>query len=916
MQTMRIFFTGIFLFLVTGINYAATDIKAVNLRCNYSENPVGINDTMPTLSWKLTSSFRGQKQTAYQILAASSKALLSEGLADVWNSGKVVSSQSTQVVYAGKQLLSAKRYYWKVRVWDVNGNSSEYSQASFWEMALLHPSDWKAQWISAPPIFDLDKFNNRRTAMCKSKMDDYAEPLPIFRKEFSVTKEIEKATLYIAAPGFYEFFINGQKVGNQILDPAFTNFDKTVLYAIDDITNFVKKGENVAGVMVGNGWYNSVTREVWGFDKAPWRNLPTIKCQLVLTFTDGATETIVSGPTWLTKPGPLEFSSVRQGEYYNALLEAPAWNETGLNTQNWQQARIVAGPMGKLAPQQLPPVKVTETFKPINSKQLANGNTVYDFGQNMAGFAHIQVSGEAGAQIQLVYAEKVNAEGAADQSGIVELNVDMPFQTDRYTLKGIEIERWSPRFVYHGFRYIEVSFTAKKANLISIEAFAIHTSFDKTATFSCSNELINNIQKLTEWSYRNNFVGMPTDCPTREKNGWTGDAQLACETGMTNFAPITSYLKWLNDIVDEQQSNGSLPGIIPTSGWGYYWGNGPAYDIACIVVPVTLYEHTGDSQILRKYYPMMKKYVDYMYSRSPNLITDFGLGDWMPVKTETPVGLTSTGYFYYGASSLAKAAAILGYNNDEAYYAGMSKNIKEAFNKKYFNAATNQYGNGSQTSLSCALYQGLADSLNKAGIVKNLVDAINQNDNHLNCGILGARYIFHTLSDNDNVGLAYKILTQETYPGFGYWVSLGATTLWEDWKGESSRNHIMFGDISSWFFKTLAGIRPDPVQAGFKHFILKPELVDNLSYVNSSYESVYGTIVSNWKIENKKLTYTIRVPVNTVATLYLPSNNMAGVKEGGIAINKADGILIKGYENAKVVLELGAGKYNFTSQLQ
>ncbi len=889
----------------------AQAVQVTGLQCNYATNPLGISEATPSLSWKIIALQRGQRQTAYQILVASDSAKLNEAEADSWNSGKILSDQSVHIPFRGKPLQARQRYHWKVRIWDRNGTLSNYSETNFWEMALLQPEAWKAQWISAPVLFDLEKFNLHRFDMINKVKADYTEPLPLLRKEFIVSKKIQQARLYVAAPGFYAFFLNGKKVGDQVLDPAFTNFDKTVLYTVHDVGSLLQSGANAAGVMLGNGWYNSVTKEVWGFDRAPWRNWPALKCQIEIVYTDGTTDVITSDGSWLAHTGPITFSSLRQGEYYDARLEINGWNLAGLDTSNWQPVRRVAGPLGKLMPQTIPPVRMNQQLKPVKFQQLVNGNTVYDFGQNIAGWVAIEVRGEAGAQIQVVYAEKTKPDGATDQSGINNLNVDVPFQTDRYVLKGGGAETWQPRFVYHGFRYVEVS-ASEKATINRITALAIHTSFEKTGSFSCSNVLVNAIQQSTEWSFRNNFIGIPTDCPQREKNGWTGDAQLACETGLTNFAPYTSYLKWLHDIEDEQKPDGSLPGIIPTSGWGYYWGNGPAWDIACIVIPFSMFEYTGDTLLLKKYYSMMKRYVDYMNARSVNGIVSFGLGDWIPVKTETPAEVTSTGYFYYGAFTLAKIARILGEKTDVATYTRMAATCKEAFNKTYLDTKTYQYANGSQTALSCALFQGLTPEKWTVKVVENLVQAVHQKDNHIDCGILGARYIFHALSDHRNADLAFEMITQKTYPGWGYWIAQGATTLWEDWRGEASRNHIMLGDVSSWFYKTLGGIRPDFEKPGFKHFFLKPQILGDVTWANARYESLYGTISGNWKKTGDIFYYEVTIPPNTSATAYLPGN---AITESQKPLAKAVGAKRVGKREGMTIIALESGTYTFEARM-
>ena len=886
----------------------ADNIKPVNLKCNHVINPIGIDDLTPSLSWQLLTLSRGQYQSAYQIIVGSNPEFLENFV--IWNSGKVTSSQSVQVRYNGPPLQYETRYYWKLRTWDANGLESNFSETAFWE-TTLDPKSWKGDWISAPVIFNMEGLNKQRYSMVRGEKNDYVEPLPLLRKQFSISKKLLGARAYVAVAGFYELYINGNKVSTDILNPAFTNYDKTVLFNTYDVTKFLQEGANTIGIMLGNGWYNSSSKEVWGFDKAPWRNYPAIKLQVKIDYEDKTEDIVVTDQSWKTAPGPITFSQVRQGEYYDARFEILHWSESNIDERKWKPVRKVGGPIGLLKPHILPPVKVMHVFSPVQSTKLANGNIVYDFGQNIAGFINIKISGKAGSRLQFKYAEKIDSIGAADQSNIDIFLADSLFQVDRYTLKGNGEEIWSPRFVYHGFRFAEVSFSGDIPQILSISAQAVHTSFEQIGEFSCSNQLINKINNSTLWSYRNNFIGFPADCPQREKNGWTGDAQLACETGLSNFNSSTSYHKWLNDLRDEQQTDGSLPGIVPTSGWGYYWGNGPAWDIACIEIPWKNFVYTGDTTFLSDNYYMMKKYVDYIYSRSPEYIADFGLGDWMPVSTKTPASITSTAYFYFGAFVVSKVAGILGNKMDKMAYEQLAEKIKGAFNKKYFNSKDALYANGSQTALSCALFFDLVPEEYKKPVIDNLVSAVHAKDDHIDCGILGARYILHVLTEYGHADLAYKIVATDTYPGWGYWIQQGATTLWEDWKGNSSLNHIMFGDVSSWFYKSIAGIRPDETYPGFKQFIIRPEIVADLSWAKAKYESVYGTIISNWRIEGKMFIHKIEIPVNSTARYYIPfGGSLREIKENGKNLRASD-YTIYGTNRNRYIMLL-PGKYQFS----
>ena len=492
-----------------------------DLRCEHHINPLGIDVAKPRLSWILKSNQRGQMQTAYQILVASSKKNLNNNIGDLWDTGKVDNDQSIHIVYAGAKLASRTRCYWKVRVWDKEDTPSNYSRQAWWEMGLLEARQWKAKWLSAPP---------------PPPDDDSVQPNPFFRKTFTLTKPVRKARVYICGLGYYELYLNGKKVGDHVLDPAFTRYDRRVLYVTYDVTDLVRSRKNALGVVLGNGWYNMHTRAQWDFDKAPWRARPTMLCQLEVKYADGSSEIIVSDSSWKVSKGPILFESIRIGETYDARLEKHGWNTPYYDDTEWTPAHIVPGPKGKLSAQMLPPIKVTKTIRPVKLTEPKPGYFVFDMGQNIAGWAQLRVSGPAGTEVVMRYGERLNDDGTLDQTDIGRFVKQGPFQTDTYILKGRGIEIWEPRFVYHGFQYVEVTGLPNKPTLGTLRGRVVHTCFERAGKFECSNKLFNKIQHNTHWSYASNFHSYPTDCPHREKNGWTGDAHLAAETGLYNFA--------------------------------------------------------------------------------------------------------------------------------------------------------------------------------------------------------------------------------------------------------------------------------------------------------------------------------------------------------------------------------------------
>lgn len=736
-------------------------------------------------------------------------------------------------------------------------------------------------------------------------------PSPMLRNTFKLKNmQIKRATVYVCGIGYYELHLNGQKVGDHQLDPAFTRYDKRVLYVTHDISYLLNNGDNAIGIMLGNGWYNMHTRATWDFDQAPWRNEPRAMLHLRVEYSDGSVETIATDSSWKASTGPLLLDSIRAGEVYDARLEQADWDTAKFNESGWGNASIMDAPAGIVKAMMMPPIRITETISPIALTEPRPGVFVFDMGQNMPGWAKLYVTGKSGTTITMRYAEKLRGDGLIDQGNIDVFVFAGPFQQDTYILKGGEEERWESRFAYHGFRYVEVTGWPGKPTLDSIRGRVAHTDFKPAGTFQCSNGLLDDIQKLTLWSYRGNYHGYPTDCPQREKNGWTGDAHLAAEQAMFNWHNNSSYTKWMNDFADEQKEDGNVAAIIPTGGWGYAWGNGPAWDSAYLLIPWYMYQYLGDTQILKDHYEKMKLYVDYMTSRSEDHRVKHGLGDWAPAKTTTPAPLTSTGYYYVDTMIVAQTAKLLNMEETADNYIGLADRIRASFNKAWYKGE-GRYEPTTQTSLSCAIFQDMAEQSERPLVIDRLVELINAADGHLDVGILGAKYLFNTLSDYGRHDLAYRIATQTTMPSYGTWVKEGATTLTENWNSESSLNHIMFGDISAWFYKYLAGIRIDPANPGFKRTIIRPLPTGDLTWVHATHNSMYGPIESKWKIEDKMFKLNVVIPPNTTAIVYIPSGSIRNITESGKAVKKIKDIKLLENKTRETLLEIGSGTYKF-----
>jgi alpha-L-rhamnosidase len=846
--------------------FAQNQISPVQLRCEYLSRPLGIDVPNPRLSWQLQDARYGAVQRSYRIIVATDSTDISGGVGTMWDQS--AASDEMLVTYSGKPLTPFTKYFWRVEIEDMD-NIRRTSEISSFETGMTDISNWKGYWIS-----DGEHLGGNGI---------HVKQAPYFRKEFKTEKTVKSARAYIAVAGLYELYINGKRIGDHRLDPTFTHFDRRNLYLTHDVTQELQKGQNVIGVLLGNGWYNLQSIAVWYFHRAPWRDRPAFCMDLRITYSDGSTETIRSERDWKTSLSPIIFNSIYTGEHYDARLEQEGWNTAGFDDSQWKQAIYRLAPSQNIIAQQLHPIRNVEKIPVKNFKKFSDRRYIFDLGRNISGVSRLRIKGEAGTEIRLVHSEILRPDDNIDIRNIAQhyrpVDDSDPFATDIYILKGGDEEEFMPRFNYKGFQYVElISDKPVELDATSLEGWFMHSDLPPTGHVETSNPTINKIWFAANSSYLANMFGYPTDCPHREKNGWTGDANYAVDLGLYNFDGITVYEKWMADHQDEQQPNGLLPNIIPTSGWGLDWATGPDWTGSIAIIPWAIYEFYGDSRLLANMYDNIKRYVERAIEKSPDGLCDWGLGDWISVQAQTPQKFTSTVYYYRIASILARTAKLFGKTDDHAKYSALAEKIKSAFNREYLNRETAVYGHGYQTEMSTALHWGLVPDELREKVVANLVKRVTETDNsHLNTGLLGTKAIFHALSENGYADLAYTVAAQETYPSLGYWiVKDGATTLYEDWRAigeadESSLNHIMFGEVNAWFYKALGGIRIDPAQPGFKHFFLQPHFVTGLNFANISYNSPRGKIVSHWERKNKNtIRYHVIVPPNCTATMSLP----------------------------------------------
>jgi alpha-L-rhamnosidase len=877
----------------------------VDLKCEYLENPISIGITNPRFSWKLQTNNKGVKQTAYRIIVSDSQKEIKEGKGRYWDSGKIQSFQSVNVSYNGRKLLSRLKLYWSVKVWNENDVSSVWSKTATFQTGLLSKSDWKASWIGMESNIHKD---SAKTG-----------PAPYFRKEFTLKKGIKNARIYVCGLGFYDLYINGVKIGNQVMAPAITNFDvrslnninfpyddqstQRVFYNTFDITEQLKDGQNTIGMVLGNGWYNQRDRTGEG---DMWYDTPRLIAQIEVVGQDGKTKIISSDSSWKSSTGPLLHDGIYTGEVYDARLEHKGWNLNGFKDANWVNPKLVRAPSGELQPQLAPFDKIIRTIAPTFVKKTNDSTYLFSINEMISGWAQIKVKGKAGDKIQLRF---ISEEGK-------DYN-----QSDTYILKGGEEEVWEPGFTWHAFRTIEAvsnNISLDEKNLI---VKVVNTNVEPAGSFTCSNALFNKIYENYLRTQNDNLHGsLSSDCPHRERLGYTGDGQSISESVIYSFNATQFYQKWLNDIEDARnKKTGYVPHTAPFGGGG----GGPAWGSAIVIVPWNYYCYYGDKKILEDHYQGMKQWVSYLTTRTDErgiVVKEepkgWCLGDWVPPdKIELPEPLVNTCYYYHMADLLVNIAKILGKAEDRIYFTKLSQKIKDDFNRVFYDPQKRQYWEGRQGSNIFPLAFGLVPQEYKNGVFNSLIDQLEKINYHFDTGFLATPLLLDVLTENKRVDLAYRIMNQRSYPSYGYYIlEKGATCIWEQWDGENSHCHPMFGNVTAWFYKTLAGIRFDSNNPGLQHFIIEPNSCDSLTSCKASYNSVYGKIVSDWKIEKDgSFNIKVEVPDNTTATIIIPAKDAEHLLENKTPVSSSKNIKIQKFADGKVVIDVDPGKYNFTT---
>lgn len=913
-------------------------LRTAGLRCEFKTNPLGIDRLQPRLSWVLLSgdpALRGQYQSAWQVLVASSLSLLAEGKADVWNSGRREGRVNTNIFYQGKALQSGGVYHWKVRIWDSRGQMSNWSRPARWTMGLLSPADWQAEWVTdskAPPAEDSLLFQDN--------------PAPLYRKDFMVKRGIRRAVLYISGVGYYEATLNGKKIGDHFLDPGWTDYRKTIFYNTYDITAILRKGHNCIGVELGNGWYNSLPLRLWG-RLNPREFLATGKprfiARLEIEYMDGSRHAEVSDGSWHVMDGPLRRNNNYIGSVYDGRYAIDGWGLPGFDDRGWRGIRVTESPGGQLVSQEQPPIRAGRPIRPVGirrmdgiarqlggSKWLGGDKYIVDMGRNFGGVIRLRVSGKKGTHVTLRYGELLNPDGSLNVMTSVAGQIkgggmggpgapDVAWQQDDCILgdKGIIFQ---PSFTFHGFRYVEITGLPEALTSDMIQGIPLSSDVQPAGSFYCSDSLFNRIQDAARNTFLSNLFSVQSDCPHREKLGYGGDIVATSEAFMANFDMHDFYAKTVRDYADEAQRDGGLPETAPYVGIsdeGLTNTSGPiGWGTVLPLLLRQLYQYYGDTVVIMKYYPVARDWVDFLQRHASDLIISKGIGDHESLDTKQ-VELTSTAFFYYNIELMRQLAVIINKQDDVVQYRQLAAAVKDAFIKKFYDPANGEVGIHTEATQAFALYFHLLPEGEEDRALNVLLDKVKEKKEHIATGIFGTKYLMEVLSEFGCNQAGCMLAGQKGFPGWGYMLENGATTLWEHWAFSDntfSHNHPMFGSVSGWFYKYLAGIRPDPDAVAYNRLILQPGGFRRLSFARAEYQSPQGVIITSWRIRGDTMYYDVTIPVNASASILLPAVGAEHILEGGRSLSAA-GIAWKKTGRDRITCQVASGRYRFRVRL-
>jgi len=909
-------------------------LTAQRLRVEYLDNPLGIDAVRPRLGWIAVSDAgrRGARQTAYTVLAASAPDLLDRDIGDVWDSGKVASSETQHIVYGGKPLDSEDSVFWKVRLWDENGNAGLWSETASWTMGLLGREQWQGLWIGWK--------NDVKPTREQPKPNIY------LRRAFTVGKAVRRATVYATALGLYRLFLNGQRVGSDVFSPEWTDYHARVQYQTYDVTALLREGDNAAGAILSHGWYSGYIG-MFGYQKYGMN--PSFLLQLNIEYADGSRESVVTDEAWRVSHGPIVSSDLQMGEQIDARKAMPGWSSPGFDEEGWGKADVLYDYRGWIVAQMSRTIRVTEELHPVEIRYLPDGGAIVDFGQNFAGWIRAGLTGDAGAQITFRYAEVLDDDGK-----LYTDNLRLARQCDTYICGGDGPETFEPTFTYHGFRYVEIS--GDPVSLGDVIGVVAHSDLPETGSLVTSHRGINRLIQNVRWSQRSNFMSVPTDCPQRdERHGWTGDAQIFAGTALYNMDAAAFFAKWLVDLEDAQRSTGAFTDFAPfifgpkteyDNDFTYSHTGSAGWADAPLIVAWKLYETYGDTAILRKHYKGFKRWVEFNRKQQPDGIRrDIPqYGDWLSVNerpfeeviaefgrmvshySTTPYDIYATAYMAHSARILSAIAGVLGEAGDRAEYEALFQRIRQAFADRFV-AADGAIKGDTQTSYAMALELDLLPAELRPAVVERLVGKIRQAGDMATTGFHGTMFLMKVLVDEGYAELAYKLLLREAYPSWLYSVNQGATTIWERWDGwtkekgfqragMNSFNHFAFGSIGEWLYRNVGGIDRDSADAGYRSLRIRPRVGGGITSARCSYDAVTGLIETDWALTDGAFELQLTVPANVSATVWIPSAAGTEVREAGAPLAAAADIERLGREDGCAVVRVGSGKYSFSSVVQ
>jgi alpha-L-rhamnosidase len=884
------------------------NLQVSGLKSEYRSNLLGTDVIKPRISWQIESHRRGTMQRSYQIQVDGQDCDFDKCL---WDTGIVDSEESILVEYSGPELRSRSRYHYRVKVWDNFNRESEWSDTAWWETGLLASDEWKAKWITPDP----------------SEIDPLSESAFLLRKRFELQSDIASARIYTTGVGLYELLLNGERVGDELLSPGWTSYKTRLQYQTYDVTDSLKIGANAIGIMLGDGWYKGTM----GFvrNRHNYGDRRAALLQLHVQYNNGTEEIIATDLSWKAAVGPIQFSEIYHGERYDARLEIEGWSHAEINDESWKNVSTLDIPLNHLIAQESNPVRVTETIRPVNSFITPAGDTVIDFGQNMVGRIRLTVvDAPRGTRIVMRHAEVLDKDG-----NIYFGNLRSAKQTVEYMTKGEGTEQYVPHFTFQGFRYVQVEGYPGQEGSLPLDNFlgeVIHSDMERAGDFECSNSLVNQLQSNILWGQRGNFVDVPTDCPQRdERLGWTGDAQVFIRTALFNYQGGPFFTKWLRDLKAEQLPNGGIPFVIPNVADGH---SSAAWGDAAVICPWTVYLIYGDTRLLAEQYESMKAWVEYIRSQGENEYlwnTGFHFGDWLGLDAKegsyigaTPRDLIATAFYAYSTLLLSKAAAVLGKKEDELKYADLLDRVTKEFNREFV-TERGRLAAPTQTSHVLTLMFDLVEGSAKERIASELHQMIIDNEYHLTTGFVGTPYLCFVLSKNGYHQTAVRLLLQESYPGWLYSISKGATTIWEHWDGikpdgsfwsddMNSYNHYAYGAIGDWMYRTIAGLDMDETKPAYKRLHIEPQFAGaKMNYARASHQSMYGQIISGWQINGDQIEVELEIPPNTTAYLVLSGATAESLREGNQELPLVEGIHSYSVEKDGVHLSIGSGSYRF-----